>query len=68
MIDQADLLRAMALKYYDLDGGEMFECTSREEYRELIREHGSAEAAWNAELEGHKLRRDHAEEIRSSYY
>jgi hypothetical protein len=43
-------LRRIAAYRYHLDGGTMFECTTIDGYYILIRDHGTAEAAWEAEL------------------
>lgn len=44
-------LRKIAAERYHLDGGVMFECTTVDGYHDLIKTHGTAEAAWTAELE-----------------
>jgi hypothetical protein len=44
-------LKKIAAERYHLDGGVMFECTTVDGYHDLIRDHGTAEAAWAAELE-----------------
>lgn len=67
MINQVDLLKAMAIKLYHLDGGEMHECTSHAEYVALIAEHGTAEAAWAYELQAHLDREEYYAETASSW-
>ena len=54
-------LRRIAAERYHLDGGTMFECTTIDGYNILIRDHGTAEAAWAAELELVDLRSERIE-------
>jgi hypothetical protein len=58
---EAQKLRWIAAERYDLDGGTMFECTTIDGYNILIREHGTAEAAWEAELKLVDLRSERIE-------
>ena len=67
LLIEAARLEAIALDLYNLDGGEMYECTEREEYIALIEEHGSAEKAWEHELVGAQLRAEYAVECAAAY-
>ena len=60
-------LKKIAAVRYDLDGGEMYECTEREEYIALIEEHGSAEKAWEWHMVGACIRMDERIERRAAY-
>jgi hypothetical protein len=65
--EEVQKLRKIAAERYHLDGGTMFECTSLDEYHALIKEHGTAEAAWAAELDGHTVREAYVAECRAAY-
>lgn len=58
MMEEAALLKQIALERYALDFGTMYECTDASGYADLIRRYGSAEAAWAAELELLEARRE----------
>lgn len=58
MIDQVAKLKQIAIDKYDEDGGTMCECSSEQDYRDLIAKHGTAKKAWKAELEILEMRRE----------
>ena len=51
MIDQAILLKAMALKMYALDEGVMHECWSEADYAYAIEQDVTADKAWKTHLD-----------------
>ena len=53
MIDQKALLKAMAIKFYECDGGTMHECFGDADYQYWIDQEGTAEKAWLAHLENY---------------
>lgn len=58
MNKQAQALKQIALDRYDVDGGTLYECSDAADYEALIAQHGTAEAAWNAHLDIHCIRRE----------
>lgn len=58
MMQQVVLLKTMALKFYSVDGGTMYECFDDEDYSDLIAENGSAELAWEAHMETLEAQRE----------
>ena len=67
LLEEAGNLKLLALDNYALDGGEMFECTDTQGYIDLIKKHVTAEAAWEHELMGAKIRAEYAAECRAAY-
>ncbi len=58
MIKQTVLLKAMALKFYSVDGGAMYECFSDSDYEGAIDEHGTARMAWKEHLKTLEAQRE----------
>ena len=64
---QVQKLKKIAAERYELDGGEMYECTDDAEYADLIDAHGTAAKAWKWHMVGARIRMDERIERRAAY-
>jgi len=55
---EADKLKQLALDNYELDGGTTTECCDHADRVELIKQHGSAAAAWAAQIRKYETTRE----------
>lgn len=58
LVAESNKLRELALKNYDIDEGVMYECTDEEGYQAMVKEYGSADAAWAAHIDILPARRE----------
>jgi hypothetical protein len=58
MNTEIDKLKTLAADQYEIDGGEMLETFSADDYSELISEHKTAAAAWAWHLRITEARRE----------
>ena len=60
-------LKKIAAERYELDGGELYECTADAEYMDMIAAHGTAVKAWEWHMVGARIRMDERIERRAAY-
>jgi hypothetical protein len=58
MTNEIDKLKALAIKHYKIDGGEMLETFGESDYADLIEYAGTAKAAWALHLRITEARRE----------